>query len=147
MNIGRRQNADPRWLLPLLCRRGHITRNEIGAIRIGQQETHFQVPRTISGKFADAVARTASSEGEEESVLIEQSEGGPREEARNNRRGRAPGPNRRSEGGAPPYAPKPHRKGGPGGPGGPKRGPGGDGGPDKRKGAWKKRPKAGSRSE
>jgi ATP-dependent RNA helicase DeaD len=35
MDIGRRQNADPRWILPLLCRRGHITRNEIGAIRIG----------------------------------------------------------------------------------------------------------------
>jgi ATP-dependent RNA helicase DeaD len=35
MNIGRRQNADPRWILPLLCRRGHITRNDIGAIRIG----------------------------------------------------------------------------------------------------------------
>ncbi|HEY6868621.1 MAG TPA: DEAD/DEAH box helicase, partial [Novosphingobium sp.] len=31
MDIGRRHNADPRWLLPLLCRRGHITRNEIGA--------------------------------------------------------------------------------------------------------------------
>src|SRR3546814_6662447 len=28
MDIGRRQNADPRWLLPLLCRRGHITKNE-----------------------------------------------------------------------------------------------------------------------
>src|SRR3546814_4287367 len=33
MDIGRRQNADPRWLLPLLCRRGHITKNEVGAIR------------------------------------------------------------------------------------------------------------------
>jgi ATP-dependent RNA helicase DeaD len=43
MDIGRRQNADPRWILPLLCRRGHITRNEIGAIRIGPGETHFQV--------------------------------------------------------------------------------------------------------
>ena len=35
MDIGRSQNADPRWILPLLCRRGHITRNEVGAIRIG----------------------------------------------------------------------------------------------------------------
>ena len=30
MDIGRRRNADPRWILPLLCRRGHITRNEVG---------------------------------------------------------------------------------------------------------------------
>src|SRR5690606_35954403 len=28
MDVGRRQNADPRWLLPLLCRRGHITKHE-----------------------------------------------------------------------------------------------------------------------
>src|SRR5690606_14651961 len=33
LDIGRRQNADARWILPLLCRRGHITRNEVGAIR------------------------------------------------------------------------------------------------------------------
>jgi ATP-dependent RNA helicase DeaD len=52
MDIGRRQNADPRWILPLLCRRGHITRNEIGAIRIGPAETYFQIPRAIAGKFA-----------------------------------------------------------------------------------------------
>ena len=84
MNIGRRQNADPRWLLPLLCRRGHITRNEVGAIRIGANETHFQVPRAIAGRFAEAVVRTAKSEGDEEPVLIAQSEG-PREAARENR--------------------------------------------------------------
>jgi ATP-dependent RNA helicase DeaD len=44
MDIGRRHNADPRWLLPLLCRRGHITKNEIGAIRIAANETMFEIP-------------------------------------------------------------------------------------------------------
>ena len=39
MDVGRRQNADPRWILPLICRRGHITKNEVGAIRIAQNET------------------------------------------------------------------------------------------------------------
>ncbi len=92
MDIGRKQNADPRWLLPLLCRRGHITRNEIGAIRIGASETHFQVPRAIAGKFADALVRTANSEGEEQSVRIEPAESTPREEARENRRKLSPGP-------------------------------------------------------
>jgi ATP-dependent RNA helicase DeaD len=85
MDIGRRQNADPRWILPLLCRRGHITRNEIGAIRIAANETHFQVPRAIAGKFAAALARTARGEGDEETVRIEPVEGGPREAARDNR--------------------------------------------------------------
>ncbi|MGN6268530.1 MAG: DEAD/DEAH box helicase [Sphingomonas sp.] len=85
MDIGRRQNADPRWILPLLCRRGHITRNEIGAIRIAANETHFQVPRAIAGKFAAALKRTARGEGDEENVRIEPVDGGPREAARGNR--------------------------------------------------------------
>jgi len=76
MDIGRRHNADPRWLLPLLCRRGHITRNEVGAIRIAQNETRFQIPRALAGRFADAVRRTASAEGEGEVTIIE-AEGPP----------------------------------------------------------------------
>ncbi len=107
MNIGRRQNADPRWILPVLCRRGHITRNEIGAIRIGPAETHFQVPRAIAGKFSAALLRTAGSEGDEETLVIEQSDEAPREAARQNRRNVRSG----NDAGPRSGAPKPHRKG------------------------------------
>jgi ATP-dependent RNA helicase DeaD len=89
MNIGRRQNADPRWILPLLCRRGHISRNEVGAIRIGPDETQFQVPRAIADKFASAVARTASAEDGGD-VQIELSPHAPREAARQHRKGSPP---------------------------------------------------------
>ncbi|MDK4806010.1 MAG: DEAD/DEAH box helicase [Novosphingobium aromaticivorans] len=93
MDIGRRQNADPRWLLPLLCRRGHITRNEIGAIRIGMQETFFQVPRAMEERFRAALQKTAREGAEDESgIRIEPSEP-PREMARTNRR-QGNGPNR-----------------------------------------------------
>ena len=34
INAGKRHNADPRWLLPLICRRGQVTKNEVGTIRI-----------------------------------------------------------------------------------------------------------------
>lgn len=88
IGIGRSEGADPRWILPLICRRGHITRNEIGAIRIGQAETYFQVPRAIADKYAAAAARTAEGEGEEEALPIERSEAGPREAARSNRQRR-----------------------------------------------------------
>jgi ATP-dependent RNA helicase DeaD len=71
MDIGKRHNADPRWILPLLCRRGHISRAEVGAIRIGPSETRFQVPRAIAGKFMAALARTAGTGGDEEMVRIE----------------------------------------------------------------------------
>ncbi|MDP9057436.1 MAG: DEAD/DEAH box helicase [Pseudomonadota bacterium] len=86
MDVGRRQNADPRWILPLLCRRGHITRTEIGAIRIAANETYFQVQTAVAAKFSAAAARTAESENPEDSIRIEQSDSGPREEARENRR-------------------------------------------------------------
>ncbi|WP_095011750.1 DEAD/DEAH box helicase [Tsuneonella mangrovi] len=86
MALGRRQNADPRWILPLLCRRGHITRNEIGAIRIGPDETYFQVPRQIAEKFADSVLRTARGDGDEEPAVIEMSARGPRDAAKGNRK-------------------------------------------------------------
>ncbi|MFU7528113.1 DEAD/DEAH box helicase [Qipengyuania sp. ASV99] len=86
MDIGRRQNADPRWILPLLCRRGHVTRNEIGAIRIGADETYFQIPTAIADKFADATQRTAGTESDEEAIRFEVSKDGPRVAARANRR-------------------------------------------------------------
>lgn len=101
MDIGRRQNADPRWLLPLLCRRGHITRNEVGAIRIGPNETHFQIPRAIANKFSAALARTAGQDGEEGDVRIEPSPDAPEPGTRG-----GPGPRNR-------LSAAPHRKGPP----------------------------------
>ena len=69
MDIGRRHNADPRWILPLLCRRGHITRDAIGAIRIGPNETYFQIPRSVEARFRDAVKRTANPGANDESAI------------------------------------------------------------------------------
>jgi ATP-dependent RNA helicase DeaD len=88
MDIGRADNADPRWLLPLLCRRGRITRNEVGAIRIGAGETYFQIPRAIADKFAAAAARTGEADSDEAMLRIERSDTGPREAARSNRQRR-----------------------------------------------------------
>jgi ATP-dependent RNA helicase DeaD len=43
MNIGRAANADPRWMIPVICRKGGITKAEIGDIRIQDRETLFEV--------------------------------------------------------------------------------------------------------
>ena len=32
--VGRTNNADPKWLIPLICRVGHVTKKDIGEIRI-----------------------------------------------------------------------------------------------------------------
>ena len=102
MDVGRRGNADARWLLPLLCRRGHITKTEIGAIRIGDQETVFEVRREVAERFAEAIRRTA---GGEDDVAIEPLGDRPPPQQVRVRRGPPP----RANNGAQKYQPKPYR--------------------------------------
>src|SRR5204862_4670403 len=51
INVGRQHKADPRWLLPLICRHGHVNRTEIGAIRIAAGETYFEVTDRAAPTF------------------------------------------------------------------------------------------------
>jgi ATP-dependent RNA helicase DeaD len=67
-DVGRNGNADPRWLLPFLCRRGHVTRDEIGRIRILGRETQFEVAPYAAARFAAAARR---AEGEDAHIRIE----------------------------------------------------------------------------
>jgi ATP-dependent RNA helicase DeaD len=55
INIGRSKNADPKWLIPLLCRRGGISKNEIGAFQILARETRVEISLDVSERFAAAV--------------------------------------------------------------------------------------------
>jgi len=90
MDVGRSQNADPRWILPLLCRRGHITRQEIGAIRISPRETFVQIPRAAASRFAAAIKRTEGGEGEDGIRITAHHGAPPTEHARAQRPDRAP---------------------------------------------------------
>ena len=101
MDVGRRDNADPRWILPLLCRRGHITKNEVGAIRIAATETMFEIPRAVADRFIEAIERTARGDPEGEgAVRFAPYQGNPRDVARDNRRAGPPPPR---------HKPKPYR--------------------------------------
>jgi ATP-dependent RNA helicase DeaD len=55
LNIGREKNADPKWLIPLICRRGHVTKPEIGAIRVFGRETKFEIVPAAAERFAAAI--------------------------------------------------------------------------------------------
>ena len=68
MNVGRARNADPRWLIPLICRRGHVTKREIGSIKISERETRFEIARAVADRFAVAAGRP---DKEDASVRIE----------------------------------------------------------------------------
>jgi ATP-dependent RNA helicase DeaD len=60
MSVGRNGNADPRWLLPFICRRGHVTRQEVGAIRVMDRETRFEIAPHAASRFAAALRRPDS---------------------------------------------------------------------------------------
>ncbi|GJD56712.1 DEAD/DEAH box helicase [Methylobacterium dankookense] len=71
LNLGRRDNADPRRLLPLLTRRGKVDREMIGAIRIFERETKFEIRGGAAQAFAAAFARNGSPEIQVEALVGE----------------------------------------------------------------------------
>jgi ATP-dependent RNA helicase DeaD len=54
--IGRGANADPKWLIPLICRMGHVTKKDIGQIRIFDRETKFEILEEAGPRFSAAIA-------------------------------------------------------------------------------------------
>ncbi len=58
ISVGRRGNADPKWLIPLICRQGHITKKDIGSIRIFDYDTKFEISAEAAVKFGAAVQST-----------------------------------------------------------------------------------------
>jgi len=58
VNIGREKNADPKWLLPLICRLGHVTKRDVGSIKIFDRETKFEITAEAEAKFRAAMAQS-----------------------------------------------------------------------------------------
>jgi ATP-dependent RNA helicase DeaD len=57
INIGRARNADPRWLLPIICRKGGVDRRHVGRIEIMANETRFEVARAAATHFRKAASK------------------------------------------------------------------------------------------
>ena len=55
--IGRKKNAEARWLLPMICRRGGIDKHDIGAIRILDTTTEFEISERVAAAFAVKIRR------------------------------------------------------------------------------------------
>ena len=68
VNVGRRHNADPRWMVPLICRRGQVQKAAIGQIRIFNKDSHFEIHPSFA---ADFEAAAAMPDRKEPGVLIE----------------------------------------------------------------------------
>jgi ATP-dependent RNA helicase DeaD len=75
--IGRRKNAEARWLLPMICRRGGIEKQDIGAIRIMDTTTEFE----ISARAADSFAAMIKRPDKEDNIRIEAMTDAPQRQA------------------------------------------------------------------
>jgi ATP-dependent RNA helicase DeaD len=53
--IGRRKNAEARWLLPMICRRGGIEKQNVGTIRVLDTTTEFEISERVAASFAAKV--------------------------------------------------------------------------------------------
>lgn len=58
LGVGRKNKADPRWLIPMLCKSGGFSRGSIGAIRIDSDATHVELkPEAANSLLAAAGER------------------------------------------------------------------------------------------
>ncbi len=79
LSIGRNDSANPRWLLPLLCGAGHLTKQKIGDIRINQNETHVE----LCAECVDGFFKAVGAKGKiEENITATRLNGEPAKEAR-----------------------------------------------------------------
>jgi ATP-dependent RNA helicase DeaD len=99
MPIGRQNNADPKWLIPLICRLGHVTKKDIGQIRIFDRETKFEIIAETEARFRQAVKGAAEGD-----IRIEPAAAPP---AADRPRGPRPGPPPAARSSPPPGGPKP----------------------------------------
>lgn len=51
LSVGSKHNAEPRWLIPVLCKAGNITNREIGAIKVHGAETHVELNADCADQF------------------------------------------------------------------------------------------------
>lgn len=104
INIGRDKNADPKWLMPTICRVGGVSKPDIGAIRIFDRETKFEIVKDAEDRFRAAIAR-----GLEDGMTIETAVvPGPKEKPVG-RWDKSPRPARRDDDERPARAPRPPR--------------------------------------
>jgi ATP-dependent RNA helicase DeaD len=62
IDVGRAKGADPKWLVPMICRTGGLTKADIGTIRVFDHETKFEISAEAAEKFtADIRKRGAGN--------------------------------------------------------------------------------------
>ncbi|MGB7335189.1 MAG: DEAD/DEAH box helicase [Salaquimonas sp.] len=74
LSVGRKHKAEPKWLIPMLCRAGDFNKPQIGAIRIQDNETHVEIDPAHVDKFVTALGKNGMLE---KSISVTQLAGEP----------------------------------------------------------------------
>ena len=62
LSLGRKQRADPKWLLPMICKAGGVTKRDVGSIKIDDTETRFEIAGDKAADFAERIRQPGSTE-------------------------------------------------------------------------------------
>ncbi len=62
LSAGRKHRADPKWLLPLICKAGDISKRDVGSIKILDNETRFEISASKANEFRQIVAERGTGE-------------------------------------------------------------------------------------
>jgi ATP-dependent RNA helicase DeaD len=74
LSVGQDMSAEPRWILPMLCGRGNITKRNIGSIKIQQNETHVELTADCIEGFFKAVGAGGKIE---KNIVVTRLQGAP----------------------------------------------------------------------
>ncbi len=62
ISLGRKHRADPKFILPMICNAGGVTKRDVGAIRIDATETRFEISADKAAGYAEQLKRPGSLE-------------------------------------------------------------------------------------
>lgn len=91
LSVGRDQKAEPKWLLPLLCRVGRLDKTAIGAIRVQNTESFVQ----LSERVFDGFMMSLDGGELEDGISVTALDNAPEFAARPPRKTNAPKPHRK----------------------------------------------------
>ena len=74
LSVGHDMSAEARWILPMLCGRGNITKRNIGAIKIQQSQTHVE----LTADCVEGFFKTIGEGGKiEKNIVVTRLQGAP----------------------------------------------------------------------
>nr|WP_237212611.1 DEAD/DEAH box helicase [Ruegeria lacuscaerulensis] len=71
LSEGRNQNASPRHLLPMVCKAGDLTKDDIGAIRIADDVSYIEIREASVEGFLAAIGSDLKIEGSKDLVRLD----------------------------------------------------------------------------